>query len=149
MSPRKRGQNWIHPERMAYLCYSDTLKAYMIYIPGHRKVDISLDVTFDESETFNKSKQDCAKEVHEEENEVTRVPKVEVVEPEEVIHEDNDMAEPLRPTEMPSHKRRPSWAQELIRDAERYGSLEKYLRESKKPKPYSSYVECLCDIMNT
>jgi hypothetical protein len=54
--------------------YSDTSKAYMIYISGHRKVDISRDVTLDESETFSKSKKDCAKEVHEEENEVTRVP---------------------------------------------------------------------------
>jgi hypothetical protein len=49
---------------------------------------------------------------------------------------------------MPFRKRRPAWAQELIKDAERYGALEKYLRESKRPKPYSIYVACLCDIMD-
>jgi hypothetical protein len=49
---------------------------------------------------------------------------------------------------MPSHKRRPPWADDLIRDVERYGALEKHLRESKKPKPYSIYVACLCDIMD-
>jgi hypothetical protein len=76
-----------------FVGYNDTSKAYMIYIPGHWKVEISRDVTFDESAFFNKSKHDCAKEVHEEENEVTRVPEAEAVEPEEVIHEDNDMAE--------------------------------------------------------
>jgi hypothetical protein len=58
------------------------------------------------------------------------------------------MEEPQRPTYMPSHKRRPTWEQELIRDVERYGSVEKYLRESKKSKPYSRYVVCLCDIMD-
>jgi hypothetical protein len=54
--------------------YSDTLKAYMIYIPGHQKMEINQDVTFDENETFSKSKQIHAKEVHEEENEVPKVP---------------------------------------------------------------------------
>jgi hypothetical protein len=49
---------------------------------------------------------------------------------------------------MPSRKRRPAWAHELIRDAERYGAPENYLRESKKPKLYSIYVACLCDIMD-
>jgi hypothetical protein len=53
--------------------YNDTSKAYRIYIPGHWKVEIRRDVTFDESESFIKLKHDRAKEVHEEENEVTRV----------------------------------------------------------------------------
>jgi hypothetical protein len=52
------------------------------------------------------------------------------------------MEKPQTPAKMPSRKRRLAWAQELIRDA------KKYLGESKKPKPYSSYVACLCDIMD-
>jgi hypothetical protein len=58
------------------------------------------------------------------------------------------MAEPQKLTEIPSHKRRLAWAQELIIDAERYGAPEKYLRESMKSKSYSIYVACLCDIMD-
>jgi hypothetical protein len=54
--------------------YSDTSKVYKIYILDHRKFEISRDVTFNESLGFNKSKKDRAKELHEEENEVTRVP---------------------------------------------------------------------------
>jgi hypothetical protein len=91
------------------------LKAYRIYIPGHWKVEINRDVTFDENATSSKSKQIRAKEVHEEENEVPKVP--EAVELEEVIPEDHDMVEPQKPAEIPSRKRRPAWAQELIRDA--------------------------------
>jgi hypothetical protein len=32
------------------------------------------------------------------------------------------MVEPHKPAEIPSRKRRPAWAQELIRDAERIGA---------------------------
>jgi hypothetical protein len=73
----------------------NTSKAYRIYIPGHRKVEINRDVTFDENATFSKSKQIRAEEAHEEENEVPKVP--EAVEPEEVIPEDHDMVEPQKP----------------------------------------------------
>jgi hypothetical protein len=99
-----------------FVGYSDTTKAYKIYIPSHRKVEINRDVTFDENATFNKSKQIHAEEVHEEENEVPKIP--EAVEPEEVIPEDHETIEPQKPTEIPSRKRRPAWAQEIIRDAE-------------------------------
>jgi hypothetical protein len=58
------------------------------------------------------------------------------------------MVEPHKPTEIPSRKRIPAWAQEIIRDAERIGAPEKDFRENKKLKPYSNYVACLCDIMD-
>jgi hypothetical protein len=48
------------------------------------------------------------------------------------------MVELHKPTEIPSLKRRPAWAQELIRDAERIGAPKKYFREIKKLKSYSS-----------
>jgi hypothetical protein len=58
------------------------------------------------------------------------------------------MVESQKPIEIPSGKRRPTWAQELIRDVERIGALENFFRESKKPNPYSRYMACLCDIMD-
>jgi hypothetical protein len=128
-----------------FVGYSDTLKAYRIYIPGHRKLEINRDVTFDENTSFSESKQICAKEVHEEENEVPKVP--EAVELEEVIPADHDIVEPQKLAEIPSCKKRLAWAQELIRDAERIVAPEKSFRESKKSKSYSIYVACLCDIM--
>jgi hypothetical protein len=56
-----------------FVGYSDTSKAYRIYIPGHPKVEINQDVTFDENATFSKSKQIHAEEAHEKENEVSKV----------------------------------------------------------------------------
>ena len=35
--------------------YSDTSKAYRIYFPGFKKIDISRDVTFDKDLTYSKS----------------------------------------------------------------------------------------------
>jgi hypothetical protein len=69
MSPRKRTKLDPSANNGIFVGYNDTSKAYRIYIPSHQKVKISRDVTFDESATFSKSKQDCAKE----ENEVTKV----------------------------------------------------------------------------
>ena len=45
------------------------------------------------------------------------------------------------------HKRKPSWARELIQDAEKYGAPEGTMRQSKKPKPFSSYMALMCDLI--
>ena len=50
--------------------YTDQLKAYIIYIPGFCKIELSRDVTFDEYVAFNKSRKT---NVDEEEHETTRV----------------------------------------------------------------------------
>ena len=39
-----------------FVGYSDTSKAYQIYFPRFKKIDISRDVTFDEDSTYFKSK---------------------------------------------------------------------------------------------
>jgi hypothetical protein len=46
-----------------------------------------------------------------------------------------------------SHKRKPTWARELIQDAEKYGALEGTMRQSKKPKTFSSYMVLMCDLI--
>ena len=50
--------------------------------------------------------------------------------------------------EMNTKKRRPNWAREIIQDAEKYGALDGSFRESKRPRPYSSYVALLSDIID-
>jgi hypothetical protein len=55
------------------------------------------------------------------------------------IPEDHDMTESQEPPQMMiSHKRKPGWARELIQDGEKYGALERTMRQIKKPKPFSS-----------
>ena len=61
------------------------------------------------------------------------------------MEEPQDLVETLLDNE--SHKRKPSWAWELIQEAKRYGTLEGMHRERKRPKPYNNYVAPLSDII--
>ena len=62
------------------------------------------------------------------------------------------MIEPQRPkvlpSEMISRKRRPTWASEIIEEAERYGVPKGTIKESKKPKPYPIYVALMCNLVD-
>jgi hypothetical protein len=49
---------------------------------------------------------------------------------------------------MNTKKRRPTWAREIIQDAEKYGAPDGSFRERKRPRPYSSYVALLSDIID-
>ncbi len=47
-----------------------------------------------------------------------------------------------------SHKRKPAWAREIIHEAERFGTPEGSSEQSKKPKPFSSYLALICDLVD-
>ena len=90
--------------------YSESSKAYKIYFPGYKKIDISRDVTFDEDTAYNKSRKRPAEEL--EEAEAPRTHDTTMNE------EDQEFEEPQRPVdphlEKNSHKRKPAWVRELI-----------------------------------
>jgi hypothetical protein len=118
--------------------YCEVSKAFRIYIPGHRHIEISRDVTIDEEATLKKSRRCHLKEVYEEEPVIPRIaesvrevpraaePEREVVtSPDEETPEDHDITEVQEPPQMTfSHKRKPAWARELIQDGEKYGVPE-------------------------
>ena len=54
----------------------------------------------------------------------------------------------IPPKEVISYKKKPTWARELIQDAEKYGAPNGSLRVSKKSRTYSSYVALLFDIID-
>ena len=45
------------------------------------------------------------------------------------------------------HKRKSSWARELIQDGEKYGVPEGTKRQVKRPNPFSSYTALMCDLL--
>jgi hypothetical protein len=66
----------------------------------------------------------------------------------EEIPKDHDMIKSQEPPQMMiSHKRKLAWARELIQDGEKYGSPEGTMRKFKKPKPFSSYRDLMCDLI--
>ena len=56
-----------------FVGYSESSKVYKVYIPGHRQIETSRDVTFNEDASFSKSGQTHMDDVHDEEPEAPRV----------------------------------------------------------------------------
>jgi hypothetical protein len=94
-----------------FVGYSETSKAYRVYIPGHRQIEISRDVTFDEDATFSRSRQNHTDEIHDEEPEAPRVAdtdEVMMLYQKSMYPEDHDMAEPQRPADPRGKKKKTS-----------------------------------------
>jgi hypothetical protein len=131
--------------------YCEVSKAFRIYIPGYHHIEINRDVTFGEDVALKKSRRCQLEEVSEEEPIAPRVaePVREVItSPDEEIPKDHDIIESQEPPQMTiSHKRKQAWARELIQDGEKYGAPEGTMRQVKKPKPFSSYMALMCDLL--
>jgi hypothetical protein len=136
----KEKRNKLEPsgKKGIFVGYCEVSKAFRVYIPGHRHIEINRDVTFDEDATLKKSRKCQLEEVYEEEPVIPRVAKSvrevsraaepvrEVVtSPDEEILEDHDVAKfQETPQMIILHKRKPAWARELIQDGEKYGVPE-------------------------
>jgi hypothetical protein len=159
----KEKRNKLEPsgKKGIFVGYCEVSKAFRIYIPCHRHIEISIDVTFYEDATLKKLIKFHLEEVYEEEpvipsvaESVRGVPRA--VEPvkevvtslDEEILEDRDVVEFQEPPQMTiSHKTNPAWSRELIQDGEKYGVPEGTKRHVKKPKPFSSYMALMCDLL--
>ena len=90
------------------MAYSESSKAYRIYIPRFKKIDISRDVKFDEDSSYNKSRKRPAEEPEE-----TRAPRIhDTTMNKETQEEYQEFEEPQRlvdpPLEKNPHKRKPA-----------------------------------------
>jgi hypothetical protein len=66
----------------------------------------------------------------------------------EEILEDHDIVEFQEPPQMTiSHKRNIAWEREIIQYGEKYGVPEGTTRQVKRPKPFSSYMALMCDLL--
>jgi hypothetical protein len=155
----KEKRNKLEPsgKKGIFVGYCEVSKAFRIYIPIHRHIEISRDMTFDEEATLKKSRRCQLEEVYEEEpvnpmitESVREVPRTAepvrevVTSPDEVTPEDHDITKVQEPPQMTfSHKRNPAWARELIQDGEKYG-----VRQVKIPKPFSSYTDLMCNLLD-
>ena len=97
-----------------FVGYSESSKAYIIYFPGFKKIDISREITFDEDAAYNKSRKRPAKEPVE-----IEVPRIHGTTMNEAIpEEDQETEEPKEPVDPPQeknpHKRKPAWVREAI-----------------------------------
>jgi hypothetical protein len=160
----KKKRNKLEPpgKKGIFVGYCEVSKAFKIYIPGHRHIKISRDVTFDEEAALKKSRRCQLEEVCEEElvnpritESVREVPRDAepvrevITSPDEETLEDHDITKVQEPPQMTfSHKRKPAWEKELIQDGEKYGVPEGTTRQVKRPKPFSSYTALMCNLLD-
>lgn len=57
ISKEKRMKMEPSRKKGAFVGYSETAKAYRIYVPGRRYIEVNRDVTFDEKEAFRQSRE--------------------------------------------------------------------------------------------
>jgi hypothetical protein len=157
----KEKRNTLDPsgKKGIFVGYYEVSKAFRIYIPGQHHIEVSRDVTFDEDAVLKKYKLCHLEEVYEEEpvipntamREVPRAtePMREVVtSPYEELLEEHDIVEVKEPPQMTIlHKRKTAWDRELIQDGEKYGVPQGTTRQVKRPKPFSSYTDLMCDLL--
>jgi hypothetical protein len=121
-----------------FMGYSDSSKSYRIYISKQHKIEVNRDITFNENMAFNKY---IEENIEEEEIEELN---------EESTENKNDEKElpdhPMEPCEnidsyiIPKTKKRPSWLEATLQDAEILKVPEGTFRKSKRHKRFSSYA---------
>jgi hypothetical protein len=104
-----------------YICgYSESSKAYQIYILGQRQIEVSRDVTFEEEVAFRRSKGSHMEIDSERLEEMVPSPphppavQRETVEPIDQI----DLVDPVAPVDVPRDiaigRKRPAWAHQTL-----------------------------------
>jgi hypothetical protein len=129
-----------------FIGYSETSKAYRIYVPGQQKGEINKDATFDEKIAFRKSIEVSMDSNDEEEHED---PKEESTCSAE--HPSEEPGEPLEPVELvvvPKNRKQPTWLESTLQEATRHKAPSGTFRESKRPKRYSSYATLMTSLVN-
>ena len=128
-----------------FVGYSETSKAYQIYVPGQRFIEVNRDVTFHEEVAFRHSRE-IPLDAGLEEQEAPAASGESLDEPpsrkdqreesEEGL--DAPAEEPLeRLLEDPPTKRRPAWCRQILQEAEGHAAPKGTFRESRKPQSLS------------
>jgi hypothetical protein len=128
-----------------FVGYNENSKAYRIYVPSRRKIEVTRDVTFHEEATFKKSKE----LQHESEAVQPASPSSENEESDDQREEPREgiSNEPLEPAEVlertlekPPTKRKPRWLKEIMQEAEKIAAPKGTFRERKRPHRFGGYV---------
>ena len=134
-----------------FVRYNESSKAYIIYIPGSRQIEVSKDVTFEEEMVVWKGI-GSNMEIDDEEMEMrSSLPPAQ----NELAKKDKpiDPIDPVTtvdiPEDMAVSRKRPRWAQQTLQDVEGSEALHGTSREIKRPHRFSSYVALMSHIIDS
>ncbi|GLJ14289.1 hypothetical protein SUGI_0230070 [Cryptomeria japonica] len=155
--PKEKGTKLEPSKKKGMLVgYNEFSKAFRIYIPSQRYVEVSRDVTFEEDIAFKKSKGSLViDEVDDNQDmNVDTNPKIqrEPIEP-PPQEEHNDLPKPMNPTNIPSDivvsKKRRLWVRNTIQEAERFAAPSGTFQETKRPQVFSNYIALMCNLIGS
>jgi hypothetical protein len=122
---------------------NETSKAYIIYIPGQKFIEVSRDVTFHEETSFCRARElPCDSG----EQEAPPLDSSDSLLPDEQREETSELpVDPSRdtiefPLEIPPIKRKPVWCREILKEEEKHSTPKSTFRENKKPDKYSGLI---------
>jgi hypothetical protein len=125
--------------------YSESSKAYWIYIPSQRQIEVSRDVVFEEKIAFRRSR-----ESH------MAIDSEIVPSPPSVVQRDTiiDPIDPIDtvasvdvPRDIVVGHKRPAWARQTLQEVEGHTTPRGTFRESKRPQIFSSYVSAMSRVI--
>jgi hypothetical protein len=114
----KRTKMELSGKKAIFVGYNETSKAYRIYVPHKRFIEVSRDVTFHEEVAFKHSKESQQDTKMEEPEEP--LDQVDTMDPVEQIE---------RPMEVPPAKRKPAWCREILRGRKTCNSFRYFQRK--------------------
>lgn len=122
-----------------FVGYSETSKAYRIFIPGQKTIELSRDVVFEEDLAFKKAINS---------NEPSPLSNSESISESESQKENLEEVEDEVNLEE-SSKKRPLWAIKTVEAAQDFAAPSGSVRESKRPKRFSGYTTNMIDLSKT
>jgi hypothetical protein len=140
-----------------FMGYSETSKAYNIYIPGERHIEVRSDVSFHEDVSFKSSKE-LDLDTNMEDLEASLVQFLESSSPDmqrEDLDEPLDLDDPMEPIEQvertldaPQYKRKPSWCREIMLEEKSHAAPSGTFKECKRHQSFAGYVTQMSHISN-
>jgi hypothetical protein len=131
-----------------FVGYIESLKAYQIYIPGQKQIEVSRDVSFEEDVAFRRSRGSHMEIDSERQEDIVSPPP----HPSAVQRETVERVDPVDHVDVPRHiavgRKRPAWACQTLQEAEGHVAPRGTFRESKRPQRFSSYVAAMSHIID-
>jgi hypothetical protein len=121
----------------------ETSKAYRIYIPGQKFMEVSRDVTFHEEAIFRRARElPCDTEEQEAPSPEPSNSPLPDVQREETSEPSMDTTRDTIefPLEKPPVKRKPAWCREILKEVEKHATPKGTFRERKKPDKYYGII---------
>ena len=142
-----------------FVVYSESAKAYWIYIPRQRKIELSRDVTFEDDIAYRRSrhtKSDSDEQEAPQDVLASPSPTIE----RESIEEDysappTDSIDSAIPNSVPKdvtemgQKRKPAWVRQTLQDVEGHAAPQGATRERKRPQRFGCYIALMSNILDS